>query len=262
MRKAIGHVVWGCEEKYIGKIVHGNCYDYAVTAIRNALYAEEYCERESILSGLPCKRNIFESCLERYEPDYGIRILCEKRLKCPFGKRFRFSNSYIAGNWDKNDFVGKKEGDEIIIKTKQVINEFMLGYIKKTIDAKLPALVGVCIGIFTNKNHDYVTHHFLVLVGYKLKNGNIVELYGIDNADRYTEFYSSVKGYKAVDVTFEVDGDKKKIYKRSQNKDSRSYVEKYEYTITQVRMWTEVRTDGDTDFIQKESNYYSGGLTW
>jgi len=128
------------------------------------------------------------------------------------------------------------------IKPNIAVNENMLDYIKKIINVGLPVLIGVS----TNRNtnglgesavrcgnkwiNEGITSHFLVLVSYKERMGNI-SLQGIDNA-----FSDPPR------VIFDVDPKTKEMLKPISLINNRivndiNYVDDQQYRITQVKRW-------------------------
>jgi hypothetical protein len=110
------------------------------------------------------------------------------------------------------------------LSIRKDVAENMIGYIKDAIDMDIPVVVGVAEEREVDVN-EKVTAHFLVIVGYTIKDGAISGFTGIDNGNSLPVFVD----FKVNPQTFAIEKPKpvKKKY----------YPDNYKYTITQVRLW-------------------------
>jgi RHS repeat-associated protein len=134
------------------------------------------------------------------------------------------------------------------LKPDVEINKNMVDYAKSAIDSNLPVIIGVSTAegpVRGGKvlNDDYMTNHFLVLVGYSMTDdGEIVSFKGVDN-----------RSSKASFVYFNVDKETKEIIKHD-TYDSRgtgiSEIDEIGYRTTQMRLWKQIPILNDNGLIK------------
>jgi hypothetical protein len=144
----------------------------------------------------------------------------------------------ISAIYGKENIEKAFKGDETLVTQQDIVVDEesaynAISYIKKSIDAGLPAMIGVNVAKESQLtfNRGEVTDHFLNIIGYEEIDGKIISFSAIDNA---------VSNGK--EILLYVEQETGKIYKEEDN--SSNYTG-YAYQVDQVRLWDTIAPDSN-----------------